>query len=58
MSDKEAPSEVTEQADLDASRKARREFICKFGMAAATVPAVTLLLSAGSKRALAGTGSG
>ena len=57
MTDKKARSQVTEQAELDSRMKARREFVSKFGKAATTAPAVTLLLSAGSKRAFAGPGS-
>ncbi|MCP4330642.1 MAG: hypothetical protein GY791_19790 [Alphaproteobacteria bacterium] len=57
MKDKEARSHVTKHEELDARTKARREFVSKFGKAAATAPAITLLLSAGSKRAFAVRGS-
>ena len=50
----EAPAEATED---NPRLKARREFVSRFGKAAATAPAITLLLSAGSKRAIAGLGS-
>ncbi len=49
--DKDDRSETESKPDEeDAVIKARREFVSKFGKTVATVPAVTLLLAAGSKR--------
>ena len=47
--------EIKNSSGTDSARlRARREFVSKIGKASVTAPAVALMLSAGTKRSMAG----